>query len=87
MPTERHELHCKTCHNYVQFTIDTSVDGDYYLFCPVCKREHCRVVYNHHIINHGGARTLGFPIDIDYYQVTTSKTPTTTTKQPYGHTW
>lgn len=41
---ERQELHCHNCSNYVQFDIDTELDGNHVLTCPVCQHEHCRVV-------------------------------------------
>jgi hypothetical protein len=41
---ERQELHCHNCNRYVQFDIDTEMDGNYVLNCPQCDHEHCRVV-------------------------------------------
>ena len=41
----RQELHCHVCGQYVQFTIDESLDGNHVLTCP-CGHEHCRVVRN-----------------------------------------
>ncbi len=43
---ERQELHCHACGKYVQFDLDTSVNGNYVLNCPNCGHEHCRVVNN-----------------------------------------
>jgi hypothetical protein len=42
---ERQELHCHACNGYVQFSLDTSINGNYVLNCPKCGHEHCRVVY------------------------------------------
>jgi hypothetical protein len=44
--TERQELYCHNCGNYVQFDIDMELDGNHVLKCPVCGHEHCRVVKN-----------------------------------------
>ena len=41
---ERQELYCHDCERYVQFNIDTSLNGNHVLTCPNCGREHCRVV-------------------------------------------
>lgn len=43
---ERQELYCHHCSNYVQFSIDLSLNGNHVLECPKCKHEHCRVVVN-----------------------------------------
>ena len=42
--TERQELYCHNCGNYVQFDIDMELEGNHVLTCPVCGHEHCRVV-------------------------------------------
>ena len=41
---ERQELHCHDCDQYVQFDMDTEINGNHVLECPVCGHEHCRVV-------------------------------------------
>ena len=41
---EKQELYCHECGNYVQFTIDTELNGNHVLNCPKCGHEHCRVV-------------------------------------------
>jgi hypothetical protein len=41
---ERQELWCHDCQNYVQFDIDTSLNGNHVIKCPNCGHEHCRVV-------------------------------------------
>jgi hypothetical protein len=41
---ERQELWCHDCNNYVQFTLDVSLNGNHVLECPRCGHEHCRVV-------------------------------------------
>lgn len=43
---ERQELYCHDCGHYVQFNIDTALDGNHVFKCPVCGHEHCRVVKN-----------------------------------------
>jgi DNA-directed RNA polymerase subunit RPC12/RpoP len=44
MSNERQEIHCHECDKWVQFDIDTSLDGNHVLKCPNCGHEHCRVV-------------------------------------------
>lgn len=44
MSIERQELHCHDCGRYVQFDIDTGLNGNHVLECPNCGHEHCRVV-------------------------------------------
>lgn len=41
---KKQELHCHECNKYVQFEIDTGLEGNHVLICPVCEHEHCRVV-------------------------------------------
>jgi hypothetical protein len=41
---ERQELHCHACDQYVQFTMDMTLNGNHVLNCPNCGHEHCRVV-------------------------------------------
>jgi uncharacterized protein YbaR (Trm112 family) len=41
---EKQEIYCHDCKNYVQFDIDTELNGNHVLTCPTCKHEHCRVV-------------------------------------------
>ena len=43
---ERQEIFCHNCEKWVQFDIDTSLDGNHVLECPNCGHEHCRVVKN-----------------------------------------
>jgi len=43
---ERQELWCHECQRYVQFDIDTSMNGNHIIKCPNCGHEHCRVVTN-----------------------------------------
>jgi len=49
---ERQELFCHECQNYVQFDIDTGLNGNHVLRCPNCDHEHCRVVENGVITDH-----------------------------------
>jgi hypothetical protein len=41
---ERQEIYCHACTKYVQFNLDTALDGNHVLHCPNCGHEHCRVV-------------------------------------------
>ena len=41
---ERQELHCHNCDRYVQFDIDTELNGRHILNCPNCGHEHYRIV-------------------------------------------
>jgi len=41
---ERQELWCHECGNYVQFTMDVSLNGNHVIQCPICGHEHLRVV-------------------------------------------
>lgn len=43
---EKQEIWCHDCQNYVHFELDTSLDGNHVLNCPVCNHEHCRVIKN-----------------------------------------
>ena len=38
------ELHCHNCDKYVQFKINTKLEGKHVITCPKCGHEHCRVV-------------------------------------------
>ena len=40
------EIFCHDCRKYVQFNIDTELDGNHVVICPNCGHEHCRVVKN-----------------------------------------
>lgn len=71
---ERQELHCHACGRYVQFDLDTELDGNHVLECPNCGHEHCRVVRDGKITGGRWDQRNG-----DTYQVATSGTSTTTT--------
>ena len=43
---EVQELFCHECYNYVQFKLDTTLNGRHVLNCPKCGHEHCRIVRN-----------------------------------------
>ena len=43
---ERQELWCHECDKYVQFDIDTELNGNHVIICPDCGHEHCRVIEN-----------------------------------------
>jgi hypothetical protein len=40
----RTEIYCHNCQNYIQFELDTTLNGNHVLKCPKCGHEHCRVV-------------------------------------------
>ena len=46
---ERQEIHCHACKKWVQFDIDTDLDGKHVLDCPNCGHAHCRFVDNGNI--------------------------------------
>ncbi len=43
---ERQELYCHGCEQYVQFDVDTSLNGNHVLNCPRCGHRHYRLVEN-----------------------------------------
>jgi hypothetical protein len=38
------EIYCHNCQSYIQFELDTTLNGNHVLKCPKCGHEHCRVV-------------------------------------------
>ena len=46
MPEERNELWCHNCERYVQFTLDTDLNGNHEIECPSCGHIHYRFVEN-----------------------------------------
>lgn len=42
--TERQELYCHACNSYVQFDMDTELNGQHTIACPNCGHEHYRYV-------------------------------------------
>lgn len=44
--TQRQELWCHACNNYVQYNIDVEQNGNHVIICPNCQHEHCRVIRN-----------------------------------------
>lgn len=61
---EKQEIHCHGCDRWVQFSLDTSVDGNHVLRCPVCGHEHCRVVRNGRITDIRWDRRNGITIPV-----------------------
>ena len=43
---EQQELYCHACGRYVQFSIDTELNGNHTLDCPNCGHSHFRTVRN-----------------------------------------
>ncbi len=43
---KRQELYCHGCNGYVQFNLDTSLNGNHVLNCPKCGHQHHRYVNN-----------------------------------------
>lgn len=84
--TERQELHCHACNQYVQFTMDMSLNGNHVLNCPSCGHEHCRVVKDGVITEDRWGSRNGPAIPV--YGATTSTVstwatyPTTSTTNP-----
>jgi phage terminase large subunit GpA-like protein len=74
---ERQELHCHACDQYVQFTMDMSLNGNHVLNCPNCGHEHCRVVRNGIITEDRWDSRNGPAIQV--YSVTSSAASTYTT--------
>ena len=66
---EGQEIHCHKCLRYVRFSIDTELDGNHVLRCPVCGHEHCRVVKNGKITDDRWDQRNGHT-----WQVTSAKT-------------
>lgn len=75
---ERQELHCHNCDKYVQFDIDTALNGNHVLVCPNCKHEHCRVVDNGKITDvRWESRNLNLATyTVSSYTITTSSAST-----------
>jgi len=75
---ERQELYCHACRRYVQFDIDTSIDGNYVIVCPNCKHEHYRVVKNGIITEDrwGSTNNLSSYMMVNVATMTTSQNST-----------
>ena len=69
---ERQEIFCHQCGNYVQFVIDTEINGNHVLKCPVCGHEHCRVVKNGVITDDRWDSRNGMIIPVNQFSVTWS---------------
>jgi len=76
---ERQELYCHDCGNYVQFNVDTSLDGNHVFNCPVCKHEHCRVVKDGKITGIRWDSRNGQTISVSSNTITCTSTSTFTT--------
>jgi hypothetical protein len=82
---ERQELYCHNCDRYVQFDLDTELDGNHVLDCSNCGHEHCRVVRNGKITGDRWDRRNGLgSYRISANTVTTSSTSTYTTYNNVG---
>jgi len=77
--TERQELYCHDCNNYVQFDIDLSLDGNHVLECPKCGHEHCRVVKNGEITDIRWDSRNGINICVSSATITVSTVSTYST--------
>lgn len=64
---ERQEIHCHACGKWVQFNIDTEMDGKHVLDCPSCGHEHCRFVDAGRITDQRWDQRNG---DLDVYAAT-----------------
>lgn len=51
MKPESQELHCHNCNQYVRFTLDLSLNGNYVLDCPKCNHKHYRTVKDGKILD------------------------------------
>jgi len=72
---ERQELYCHNCGKYVQFSIDTELDGNHVLTCPDCGHEHCRVVRHGRVTDiRWGQRNTQIPTYQIAGSITTSST-------------
>lgn len=43
---ENQELYCHNCDRYVQFRLDTELDGKHIITCPNCGHKHYRYINN-----------------------------------------
>jgi hypothetical protein len=75
---ERQELHCHACNGYVQFALDTSINGNHVLACPNCGHEHCRVVKDGKISDVRWDTRNGAQNNLPVYYISTSVTYTAT---------
>ena len=82
--TERQEIHCHECNQYVQFDIDIELDGNHVLNCPVCGHEHCRVVENGKITGDRWDHRNRHPVV--YVPTSTITTSTASTYATYSST-
>jgi hypothetical protein len=91
---EAQELHCHNCDKYVQFSIDTELNGNHVLNCPNCGHEHCRVVKDGIITGdrwdsrNGATHTVTTTTNwttTSTWQTYTSITPTTTSTMPSSY--
>lgn len=77
MALERQELHCHACDRYVQFTVDTALNGRHVLHCPNCDHEHCRVVINGRITDERWASRNGGLSGLPTFVVASTSTTST----------
>lgn len=83
MNERRHELFCTECRNYVQFTMDLSVDGEYEIQCPNCHHLHYRIVKDDEVTE-ARWRSSG-PGSLTAWNVTS--TATTTASVGLNYAW
>ena len=86
---ERQELHCHACQKYVQFSLDTSINGNHVLDCPNCGHQHCRVVYDGKISDVRWDARNGVGNNLPVYYISSSTTAYTATSTVYtsGSNW
>ena len=86
---ERQELHCHACGGYVQFSLDTSINGNHVLNCPNCGHEHCRVVKDGKISDvrwdqrNGWGTAQVYQVAAQYITYSQTSTASTTTANMY----
>lgn len=76
---ERQELYCHNCDRYVQFDLDTELEGNHILNCPNCGHEHCRVVHNGQITDQRWASRNSAVYTVATSSITSTNTSTFTT--------
>jgi hypothetical protein len=74
MAVEKQELHCHNCDKYIQFEVDTELNGNHILKCPNCGHEHCRVVKDGKITGDRWDQRNGNTYQVQYASWTQSST-------------
>ena len=83
---ERQELFCHNCRRYVNFLLDTELDGNHIIVCPNCKHEHCRVGRNGIITDDRWDQRNGPNIYVSPHVTGTSTTASAISWFVYGST-